>query len=151
MATPTVTITVGGVPVGASSAIAAADAEDALYMTYVQAAKDGKRYQFVLFPNAISALGAPTLSVPTMLFLRRKQERPGNRSKWFHHRMQVAHKTQLLSELDKLAERGYELGGLVVVPLEKDDYQSVWNGQTPHKALRAVDRALDATHSLSVK
>lgn len=149
---PTVTITVGGVPVGAAAP--AAPAEDAalhLHMTYVQAVRGDQRYQYVVFPPAIEALGAPKVGEPTLLFLRRKQEFKNNRSKWFHNRFSKRQNTTLPNELKNLEEQGWLIGGVVVVPLEVDDYLEAWRGETPHKALRAINRALEAAHGLTVK
>lgn len=115
--------------------------EAGLHMLYVQAVKDETRVQFVVFPPAREALGAASHKGDPLLLLKRTQERVGNRSKWFHS--QIHDKAQVLqTELAGLEASGYLLGAPVAVPLEKDDYVSAWNGNTPHKALRAVDRAL---------
>lgn len=159
MTTPTVTISVSGVPITATTTSiptsgGAADATQTLYMMYVQATKDEQRYQWVVFPPARAELGVNEDLVPeapeTVYMLSRVQRQKGNRSKWFHHRLYPT-STPLAETVASHAAQGFEVGPVVAVPLEDDDYQAVWNtGETPHKALRAVDRALNGM-GLSVK
>ena len=155
MSTPTVTITVGGVPVSAMTRTPfegdVAELDGALHMMYVQAVKGDRRVQWVVFPPAVSALSLPsgvTANPNTVLVLNRTQEFAGNRSKWFHKH--VASYASLAMDLTKFGEQEYALFEPVVVPLETDDYQTAWSGDTPHKALRAVDRSLKP-FGLSVK
>jgi hypothetical protein len=115
--------------------------EAGLHMLYVQALMGQERRQFVLFPHARKELGVTGEASDPLLLLKRTQEFPGNRSKWFHHKLYD--KGQALhTELASLETQGFTLGAALVVPLEVDDYQKAWAGDTPHKALRAVDRAL---------
>lgn len=155
MSTPTVTITVGGVPVSAMSKTPftgdVAELDGALHMMYMQATKGDRRVQWVVFPPAVAALTLPsgvTANPNTVLVLNRTQEFEGNRSKWFHKH--VSSYAALAQDLTKHSEQDYALIEPVVVPLETDDYQTVWSGDTPHKALRAVDRTLKP-FGLSVK
>lgn len=153
MSIPTVTITVTG------SAPSTEDAEtlaSGLHVLYVQATKFStsrgsmKRRQFILFPHANPTLGVEPTAGNPLLLLKRTQDFEGNRSKWFHHKVYEAPSQALQSELADLAKRGYELAAPLAVPLEQDDYVAAWNGETPHKAMRAVDRAL-ASIGLSIK
>lgn len=160
--TPTVTITVGGVPITASTTSlpgqhkSAEGSAEHLYMAYVQAVKDDVRYQWVIFPPARADLGVEKDKIPTdgegeaFHMISRVQRHEGNRSKWFHHKVYEA--TAPFSDtLRKHAEKGFVVSDPVVVSLEVDDYKAVWNSEdTPHKALRAVDRALKPL-GLSVK
>jgi hypothetical protein len=155
VSTPTVTITVGGVPVSAMTKTPftgdLAELDGALHMLYVQAIKDDRRVQWVVFPPAVSALVLPsgvTANPNTVLILNRTQEFVGNRSKWFHK--YVNSYGAFGMDLTKFGEQGYALSEPVVTPLETDDYQTAWSGDTPHKALRAVDRTLKPL-GLSVK
>lgn len=166
MTTPTITISVSGVPVAATStaipstpvagmatATTAEVSTKNLYMTYVQAVKGDKREQFIVFPPGVESLGVTdkwTGNGQRLKTLHRKQDFPGNRSKWFEKYLYTAYDQTIQGDLDNLSNRGYEIGGLVVVPLEVDDYVKVYNGTTPHKALRAIDRALQ-TIGLSIK
>lgn len=166
MTTPTITITVGSSPVAASStaipstpvagmatpttAVSTAN----LFMTYVQAVKAGKREQFIVFPPPVESLGVTDKwngQGIRMLTLHRRQDFPGNRSKWFERYIYTEYdQNKIETNLENLSNRGYEIGGLVVVPLEVDDYVKVYNGTTPHKAIRAINRAL-STMGLSTK
>lgn len=155
MTSPTVTITVGGVPVSAMTKTPfegdVAELDGALHMMYVQATQGDRRVQWVVFPPAVSALSLPngiTANPNTVLVLNRTQEFEGNRSKWFHK--YVNSYAAFAQDLTKFGEQGYALIEPVVTPLETDDYQSVWSGNTPHKALRAVGRTL-APLGISVK
>lgn len=154
MATPTVTITVGGIPIsemGANSTTAADGAESHLHMMYVQSVCGDERHQWVVFPPAMGGLGladGTPLHPNQMLYLHRKQAFQGNRTKWFSHRANTAQ--DFLTSLEVVARQGYDFIEPVVVPLEVDDYRDVWSGDTPHKALRAVDRSLKP-FGLSVK
>jgi hypothetical protein len=155
VSTPTVTITVGGVPVSAMTKTPftgdVSELDGALHMLYVQAVKDDRRVQWVVFPPAVAALSLPsgvTANPNTVLVLNRTQEFVGNRSKWFHK--YVNSYASLAQDLTKFGEQGYALTEPVVTALETDDYQTVWSGDTPHKALRAVDRTLKPL-GLSVK
>lgn len=171
MTTPTITISVSGVPVAATStaipstpvagmATATAASSEvstkSLYMAYVQAVKGDKREQFIVFPPAVETLGVLGVTDKwtgvgkRLLALHRTQSFSGNRSKWFEKYFYTDTNQTLLSDLDNLTNRGYEIGGLVVVPLEVDDYVKVYNGITPTKAIRAIDRALK-TIGLSIK
>lgn len=142
MSTPTVTITV------TSAEPVEADADEllsGLYMLYVQGVKGDERVQFVLFPPARKVLGVPEDKVTAgdpMLLLKRKQEFAGNRSKWFHYKVHDAPKQALQSDLAHLESSGFALSTPIAVPLEQDDYLTAWNGDTPHKAMRAIGRAL---------
>lgn len=145
MSTPTVKITVTTAAVVEPSDADLDDLIAGLHMLYVQATKDDKRYQFVLFPQARKVLGVPEDKIyagDPMLLLRRKQEFPKNRSKWFHHRVHDAPTQALQSDLAGLESRGYTLSAALAVPLEQDDYIAAWSGETPHKAMRAIGRAL---------
>lgn len=128
-----------------------AELDGALHMLYVQAVKDDRRVQWVVFPPAIAALSLPngvTANPNTVLVLNRTQEFAGNRSKWFHKH--VSSYPALAQDLTKHGEQGYAVSEPLVTPLETDDYQTAWSGDTPHKALRAVDRTLKP-FGLSVK
>lgn len=142
MSAPTVTITLK--PKSALSVVEREELASGLHMLYVQAVKGEVRHQWVVFPPPCSALDVKSPgSEGQMLLLERVQQHEGNRSKWFHRRFPVAKATERLqSELTTLSQDGYTVGGVVAVPLEEDDYKEAWNGVTPHKALRAVDRAL---------
>lgn len=139
---PTVTITVNG---GAAESTDSPEVlEQALHMVYVQAVKGDQRKQWVVFPPALKALGVPEDKAPAAqqcLMLSRLQEFKGNRSKWFHFKLNPG-QTALTQELKDFENSGWTVGGMVVVPLEKDDYLEAWNGDTPHKAMRAIGRAL---------
>lgn len=150
MATPTVTIKVPG---GAPTAPTVAQPEAGLYMLYVQAVKGNERRQWVIFPPANTALGIPETLVKhgnPVLMLSRTQTFKGNRAKWFHHKV-YPNAPGLTEELTASSGDGWTVGGLTVVPLELDDYQAVWQGDTPHKAMRAIDRTIQKAHGLSVK
>lgn len=153
--TPTVTIRVGGVPVSvATTAVpdGVSVSEDNLFMTYFQATKGEERRQWIVFPPAVAGFGIPDteVGVERVLVLSRTQKFAGNRSKWFTGFSFSPH-TSIINELNLLSSRGYELGGTVVAPLEADDYLSVYTNTTSHKAIRAIDRALNAVHDISVK
>lgn len=164
MTTPTVTVTVGGVPITATTtSIPTADAsketlEKGLHMVYAQATKGDVREQFVVLPPAVEALGVnkdrlynAEAGKSRFFYLHRVQNFKGNRSKWFSGFFYPEHGSTLTSRLTTLAEADWEIGGVVVAPLELDDYLKFYNeGETSHKALRAVDRALTAI-GLSIK
>ncbi len=157
MTTPTVTISVGGVPITATTTslpTAGDETGSPLYMMYVQAVKDDTRYQWVVIPPARAEFGVTPDKMPddksTLYLLSRVQRHAGNRSKWFHHRI-YSNSTPLPETVKAHAEKGYTVSAVVAVPLESDDYQTLWNtGETPHKALRAVDRVLTSM-GLTVK
>ena len=144
---PTITIKVGGVPITPASGVTEPSTltEDGLFMLYVQACKDNARNQFIVFPPAVQSLAHKT--DPACLLLRRTQSFPGNRSKWFTHR--VPSPAQLAARVMDSGE-GWEYDVSVVVPLEADDYRMVWEGKTPHKAIRAIDRALRGEYGTSI-
>lgn len=149
MSTPTVKITVGGKVYDGSVAAEETDPEvlkSSLFMMYVQGVKGDQRHQFVVFPPALAALDVESAG-GRVLLLARKQEFAGNRSKWFHFKMERA---QAVSEIESVQNSGFVLTAALAVPLEVDDYRKAWSGDTPHKALRAVDRALTA-QGLSLK
>lgn len=140
MTFPTVTITVTGTDAGP---VDPAEAEKGLHMMYVQAVKGDKRQQWVVFPPAVKELGVPEDKIPAgapSLLLHRTQEFPGNRSKWFHFKQNAP--SHLTEQMKSFEADGWVLSEGIVVTLEKDDYLAVWEGKTPHKALRAVDRAI---------
>lgn len=146
MSIPTVTITVTGqTPEPAD----AEDAERGLHMLYMQAVKGDQRHQWVLFPPPVSTLDVQGSGGNPVLVLSRFQECKGNRSKWFHHKYPVH--SEMAAELTKREVEGYILCEPVVVPLEVDDYQMAWKSKTPHKALRAVDRAIQAALGVTLK
>jgi len=135
---PTVTIKVGGIPVTPASGVTrlSTPTEDHLFMLYVQASKGPRRNQYIVFPPAIEAL--TDKADPSCLMLRRSQAFAGNRSKWFTHRIPAGQLPAWI--LDSGDEWNYDVA--IVVSLEQDDYRMVWEGKTPHKAIRAIDRAL---------
>lgn len=147
--TPTVTITVpptGGVPTRSQL-------EQGLHMLYVQAVKGDERKQWVIFPPAVEQLDIPADKISNgdpVLMLSRHQTFKGNRAKWFHHKV-YATSPGLTEELVAASGDGWIVGGLTVVPLELDDYQAAWSGDTPHKAMRAIGRHIEKAHGLSVK
>lgn len=150
VATPSVTITVKGVPVTGGTVPGSGGAlESALHMVYAQAVKDDERRQWVVFPPRVEALGCEKDDPEQVLILARHQEFKGNRTKWHHAR---AYKTGLAETLAEFAGQGWTVGGIVAVPLEKDDYLAAWNdNDTPHKAMRAVSRQLEAAYGITVK
>ena len=162
MTTPTVTVTVGGVPITATTTSLPTTGTDketlekGLHMLYAQATKGEERRQYVLLPPAVEALGVQKGRLyngagDRFFYLYRTQSFKGNRSKWFSGFMYSEHGQTLASTLTTLSESGWEIGGVVVAPLELDDYLKFYNeGETSHKALRAVDRALTAI-GLSIK
>lgn len=138
MSTPTVTITLTGPAVSADEVEAM---EAGLHMAYVQAVKGEVRHQWIVFPPASKTLGVEKDST-SILWLERVQSFQGNRSKWFRKTAAVTQSAALTPVLNSLAQDGFTVGAAIAVPLEVDDYREVWNGETPHKAIRAVDRAL---------
>lgn len=155
MATPKVTITIGGKVVSGGSDVATDTppiTEDNLFMTYVQATLGDVRRQWIVFPPAQTALGC-TQDTPENVktsYLFREQSFVGNRSKWFFHKI-YDYNTPLSQTVSNLAASGWKLAGPFVVPLEMDDYKKYHNdSSTPHKALRAVDRVLE-DNNLSIK
>lgn len=142
---PTVTITVTGTTVEPASA---EDATAGLHMLYVQGVKGEQRYQWVIFPPPVTTLDVQDVPGHPVLLLQRLQEFSGNRSKWFHHKY-VSH-GDVATVMGTRDSEGWVLSDPIVVPLEVDDYQAAWKGDTPHKALRAVDRAIKP-FGLSVK
>lgn len=147
MATPTVTITVAGHAVS-GMAVTEEVSEKHLYMCYAQVVKGDERRQWVVFPPQVEALGADKDVPDEVLILNRHQEFKGNRTKWFHSHNYAG---ALAETLGNYANQGWTLGGIVAVPLERDDYLAAWNGDTPHKALRAVSRQLEAVYNITVK
>lgn len=136
---PTVTITVSGTTPDPATA---EDATRGLHMLYVQAIKGDERQQWVVIPPAVSTLDVEKQNGNPVLVLSRVQEFKGNRSKWFHHKHH--NHGEVARTLTQRAEDGYIVSEPVVIPLEVDDYQKAWKGETPHKALRAVDRTITA-------
>lgn len=147
MATPTVTITVAGAPVASTPTGGPVD-EKALHMCYAQAVKGDERRQWVVFPPEVTALGRTQDKTDIVLILARHQEFAGNRTKWFRSTNYVG---ALAETLAQYAGQGWTVGGIVAVPLEQDDYNTAWNGDTPHKALRAVNRQLESAYNITVK
>jgi hypothetical protein len=153
VSTPTVTITIAGHP---ATSMALPDADtlaESLHMLYVQAVKGEQRQQWVIFPPALTELGIPADQVKAekpVLQLHRLQTFKGNRAKWFHTKVYPA-TPGLPQELAAAVNDGWVVSGVTVIPLESDDYKAAWSGDTPHKALRAVDRAIFKAHNLSVK
>lgn len=153
MSTPTVTITVAGSPVTSTAPSDPATLEASLHMLYVQAVKGEERKQWVIFPPAVEALGIDSAHIKTgspVLQLARHQTFKGNRAKWFHTKV-YPNTPGLTEDLTVAAADGWVVSGLTVIPLEKDDYQEVWAGETPHKALRAVGRYIEKSYGLSIK
>lgn len=154
-ATPTVTIKVGGIPVSVATTPipeSSTNLEDSLYMLYVQATHGEERRQWIVFPPAVDGFGIAPSEVREnrVLVLSRTQKFVGNRSKWFTGFLYEPF-DGLPTELSNFLARGYELGGVVVAPLEVDDYMSVYARTTSHKAIRAIDRVLTAVHDITVK
>lgn len=152
MATPTVTITVGGVPVSSMDKTVAAlddttEIAKGLHMIYVQATNGDKREQWVLIPPSLGYFG---LDHQPHLYriLHRDQDFPGNRFKWFHELKNICQFNKVL--VLRTENSNWTLSDVFLVPLEQDDYKSAHAGVTPHKALRAVSRALEP-HGISVK
>lgn len=146
MATPTVTITVAGSPV--APVVSDSVLESHLHMVYAQAVKGDERRQWVVFPPQVAALGCAGDNPGIVLILSRHQTFAGNRSKWFQSKSYVG---TLAEQLTTYAAQGWTTGGVVAVPLEKDDYLSAWGGDTPHKAMRAVSRQTEAAYGITVK
>lgn len=143
--TPTVTIKIKGVT------DAAAPTEDDLYMMYMQAVKGDARQQWIVFPPAVDTFGdIPADKLGQGKYLARKQDFPGNRSKWFHYTVPAGDSAVLLSKIETLRTDGWAVTAPILVRLEAEDYLTTWRGDTSHKAMRAVDRAL-APYKLSVK
>lgn len=138
---PTVTITVTGTTPDPATA---EDAERGLHMLYMQARKGDERHQWVVFPPAVTTLNVEGQNGNPILVLHRVQEFKGNRSKWFHHKH--LHHGEVARTLTQRQEEGYILSEPLVVPLEVDDYTKTWAGETSHKALRAVDRTIQANY-----
>lgn len=151
MSAPHVTITVTEDP---SEQVDPLVAEQNLYMMYVQATVPGAetRFQWVVFPPAITELGVDAQEVAKsggrVKVLARTQDFPGNRSKWFH---EVRENNFLVQTLATALGQGQTVLGPVLVPLELDDYLSVWQGDTSHKALRAIDRTISKTLNTTIK
>ena len=117
-------------------------------MLYAQAIKGDERRQWVVFPPKVKALGTDEDAPKIVLILARHQAFAGNRSKWFHSHNYAG---SLAETLGTYAGDGWTVGGVVTVPLEKDDYLAAWGGDTPHKAMRAVSRQLEAAYGITVK
>lgn len=150
VATPTVTITVAGAPVTATTT-PLGDAEtlrEGLHMLYAQVVKGDERRQWIVFPPANNVLGTKGNAPGILLMLARHQQHAGNRSKWFESKVYA---NSLAQELTRYESDGWTIGGIVTVPLELDDYLAVWEGTTPHKAIRAVNRHLEAAYGITVK
>jgi hypothetical protein len=151
MGAPHVTITV----TGASATSGSVDKDTlikSLYMTYMQSVDGDRRHQWIVFPPAVEALGVDAQKVSgsagRIKVLHRTQEFEGNRSKWFHQDRDSAF---LLEAIETCRKGGQKVSGPVLVQLELDDYLSVWEGSTPHKAIRAVDREIIAVLKTTIK
>jgi hypothetical protein len=103
----------------------------------------------VIFPPPVTTLEVQAVPGHPVLVLQRLQEFKGNRSKWFHHKFTVH--ADVSAQIKQKEDEGWFLLGPVVVPLEVDDYQAAWSGKTPHKAIRAVERATLAVLGTTVK
>lgn len=142
---PTVTIKIKGVT------DSAAPTEDDLYMMYMQATKGDARQQWIVFPPAVAGFGDIKASdLGKGKYLSRTQSFPGNRSKWFHYTFPAGDSSVVLSKIETLREDGWAVTSPILVKLEAEDYITTWRGDTSHKAMRAVDRAL-APYKISVK
>lgn len=148
VATPTVTITVSGSPVTVTPLEDKDTLREGLHMVYAQAVKGDERRQWIVFPPPTEVLGAGSTEPGVLLMLARHQEFKGNRTKWFESKVT---KATLGQELARFAGDGWTPGCVVAVPLELDDYLAVWQGTTPHKAIRAVNRQLEAAYGVTVK
>lgn len=149
MATPKVTITIGGKVVSGGSVgdepAKAPITEENLFMTYFQATLGDVRRQWIFFPLASTALGCSKNSNDNVkaVYLYREQSFSGNRSKWFTH-AQYEGSSTIAQTLTELVASGWKISDPYVVPLEQDDYIKFSDGGgTPHKAIRAIDRVLE--------
>lgn len=147
---PTVTITVTGESAGDS--VDVDTLVSSLHMVYLQAVDGKRRYQWIVFPPAVSALGVDAQKVASstgrVRVLVRVQEFEGNRSKWFHR---TEPGTFLSDAMEKAVTDGHKVSPPVLVPLELDDYLKVWEGETSHKAIRAVDRTIQTVLKTTTK
>lgn len=120
--------------------------EESLFMTYFQCTKGDRRRQWIVIPPGVSALDTQD-STGRFRILGRTQEFVGNRSKWFHSQGDAFSILTAISNLDK---DGWTFHSPIVVKLEVDDYRKMWTGETSHKAIRAINRAI-APYGLSIK
>lgn len=149
MSAPHVTITVTRDP---SEEVDPLIAEQNLYMMYVQSSVGEVRYQWVVYPPALEVLGVDAQTVAKsggrVKVLARTQSFPGNRSKWFHLEKE---NNFLVQTIKDALDKGETVKGPVLIPLELDDYLTVWQGETSHKAIRAIDRELIKTLNTTIK
>lgn len=149
MATPKLTIKVNGVPVGGLGN-PTTDLKDRLYMAYFQAAKGETRHQWIVFPPPVEeVLPEYDQARDRQLTLSRTQTFVGNRARWSPSYIRTT--TQLESLLSDLVEQGFDIGSILVVPLEEDDFKKAYDHTTPEKAIRAIDRLLESVYNSSIK
>lgn len=120
--------------------------EESLFMTYFQCTKGDRRRQWIVIPPGVSALDTQD-SAGQFRILSRTQEFVGNRSKWFHNQGDAL---SIVTSISNRGKEGWTFHSPIVVKLEVDDYRKMWSGETSHKAIRAVDRAI-APYGLSIK
>lgn len=121
--------------------------EDNLYMMYLQAVHGDYRRQWIVIPPNTPSLDSGN-SGGMFKMLTRVQTFAGNRSKWVHS---LVNETDFLNLVVKNYDNDdWTFIDPIVVKLEVDDYRKMWDGETSHKAIRAVDRAL-APYGITVK
>lgn len=141
---PKVTIKIKGVD---TSADQPKITEDNLYMMYLQAVHGDYRRQWIVIPPNTPSLDSGN-SGGMFKMLSRVQMFAGNRSKWVHS---LINETDFLNlEVSRHGNDDWTFIDPIVVKLEVDDYRKMWDGETSHKAIRAVDRAL-APYGISIK
>lgn len=144
MAIPKVTIRINGAEAGTTQNVAQSAAEDSLHMVYLQGVRTlgdaDQRHQMVVFPPQTKALGIEHGDGESVMVMFRTQEFEGNRSKWFFSLETKISLDGLIQDLQ--SQDGYDFNLTVASPLEWDDFQKAWSKETPHKALRHIDKAL---------
>lgn len=120
--------------------------DNRLWAVFLEARNGDKRTQWMLFPPRDSTLGA-TGPAPEGQgrVIKRAMVYKGHKAKWDTIRKPsqglMAH--ELKSQLDQYEASGWVLLQPVLIALDEDDYQKVWEREndvsTPYKALRHVE------------
>jgi hypothetical protein len=117
------------------------DALPGMFAVFIDAQSgDGtQRVQWLLVPPSVQKLTG--VAGDHGRFIKRRFDRKGHKPKWATSKLTSAAATSqyLKSNMREFESTGWVFRPPVVIRLETDDYQDVWRGKTPYKALRHVE------------
>ena len=128
-----------------------------LYLLYVQATKDDKRRQYMIFPphtGEINGFALATSAAPAYV-MSRKQESAAHRASWEREvapTTDTSYAKTLSVWTRRVIENGWELSPLILVELLPEEYKAVLDKEKEahHRLLSRVERVANRVHRLTI-